>query len=616
MNTNGKTTNQEQGVKTKLLGFIAALSLSLAILITGTAGAEVSSWQQGVSIRPSSASDFGTSSFQQSVDNAATTGVNHVTLIIPVHQSNIYSTDVAMGSDTPTDASLASAVRYIQSKGMGVSFAIHVDPYDRQWRALINPDDRAAWFANYGAILNRYASLGQDLGVGQYVLGTELSSMTDPSVRSSNTEYWRRMIQDVRARYSGILTYSAQHSTYKADLMTLGFWPQLDKIGISAYYGLSSEASPSVDAVKARWDYWNNSQVRVISERYSKPVIFTEVGYVSQDYGLRDPGDGWSLDTPYNGQLQATGYQALFEYWNNYSYVQGVSLWDWKSSPQAGGTGDRDFTPQNKPAQQVMKQWFADSGMRWAPAPSPAPTPAPSPSPSQPATYTAGGQASSPAVVNTPVTVTMSLAASRSVIAPIVDIEIYNGAGQRVSQKVYENQALGTNPVSFAYQWTPGSTGEYTVKVGVFSSGWQSTVYWNNAAYSLTVGTAAAQPSPTPTPTPTPAPSQPQPTQPAPTAPATLSVWWPSDGATVTGVQPFKAVVDGRDFSQYKIYWQVDGGQLNGMGDATNPVPHKVSYVDLSSWKWNATGKYILKFVAKDGAGSVIAEKSAAVTVS
>ncbi len=273
--TYDKTTRKKLSMKMKLLGLIVSFSLGLALLTGGTASAAVSNWQQGVSIRPTSASDFGTSSFQQSVDSAAATGVNHVTLIIPVHQSNIYSTDVAVSSETPTDASLASAVRHIQSKGMGVSFAIHVDPRDHQWRALINPDDRASWFANYGNILNRYASLAQNLGVQQYVLGTELSSMTDPSVRASNTEYWRSMIQNVRARYSGTLTYSAQHSNYKADLMTLEFWPQLDKIGISAYYGLSSEASPSVEAVKSRWDYWNNNQVRVISQRHNKPVVFT-----------------------------------------------------------------------------------------------------------------------------------------------------------------------------------------------------------------------------------------------------------------------------------------------------------------------------------------------------
>lgn len=621
-------------MKGKIVGLIAVLSFALSFAISGGgAHAAVSNWQQGVSIQPTSAIDFASGAFQQSIDNAAASGVDHITLIIPVSQSNIYSTDVSVSGRTPTDQSLAAAANYIKGKGMGVGFAIHVNPNDGQWRAMINPSDRAGWFANYSTILNHYGTLAQNLGVGQFVLGTELSSMTDPAVNASNTDYWVSMIQDVRSRYSGVLTYSAQHSYYKSDLMSLGFWPQLDYIGISAYYGLSDEANPSVESVKANWDRWNNEQVSVISQRYSKPVLFTEVGYVSRDYALRDPGSAFTLDTGYNGQIQATGYQALFDYWNNHSYVQGVSLWDWKSDPNAGGVGDRDYTPQNKPAEEVMKQWFVGSGTA-TPAPTPAPTPT-QPAPTEPASYTADVQLSAAPVVGSPVSLTAAVSSSQPVSSAVVDVEIYNSAGQKVHQQFYENESLSSTAKAFSFDWTPPSAGEFTVKVGIFSSGWQSNLYWNDAAHVFTVGSSTPTTEPTPTepvptePTPSePAPAEPTPTEPTPTeptepqpeptptAPANLSVWWPGDGVTVSGVQPFKGVVDGYDVSKYKMYWQVDGGQLNEMGEGADPVPHKLSYVDLGFWTWSPSKQYTVKFVAKDLAGNVIAEKSIVITVS
>ncbi|HSH56287.1 MAG TPA: hypothetical protein VK983_05720 [Candidatus Limnocylindrales bacterium] len=598
-------------MKIKVTGFIVALAMIFAGLPGAVADAAVSTWQQGISIQPTHNSDFASTSFQQSVDKAAETGVNHVTLIIPVRQSNIHSTDVAVTGDTPTDASLAAASRYIQGKGMSVAFGVHVNPNDGQWRAMINPDDRTSWFANYGAILNRYAVLAQDLGIDQYILGTELSSMTDPSVNASNTENWNAMIREVRARYSGTLTYSAQHSYYKSDLMSLGFWPQLDKIGISAYYGLSNEANPSVQSVKASWDRWNNEQVRTISQRYNKPVIFTEVGYVSRDYALQDPGSAFTLGTAYNGQIQATGYQALFEYWNEYDYMQGVSLWDWRSNPSAGGEGDRDYTPQNKPAEQVMKQWFGSA--------TPAPVPQPTPAPSESASYTVSADLASQAVVNSPVTVATKVAASQPVSGVLVDIELYNSQGQRVHQQFFENESLGTTEKTYEVQFTPVSTGDFIVKVGVFTSGWQKNLYWNDEVQKFTVSSTTVEPAPSqPTPT-QPTPTEPTPTQPTnpdTTASSTVSVWWPGDGVTVNGVQPFKAVVDGRDLSSYKMYWQVDGGVLNLMGDNADSVPHKLSYVDLTHWKWNASKQYTIRFIAHDLNGNVIGEKTVVITVS
>ncbi|MBU6232121.1 MAG: glycoside hydrolase family 6 protein [Patescibacteria group bacterium] len=96
---------------------------------------------------------------------------------------------------------------------------------------------------------------------------------------------------------------------------------------------------------------------------------------------------------------------------------------------------------------------------------------------------------------------------------------------------------------------------------------------------------------------------------------ATVSVWWPTDGATVGGTQPFKALVDSAPVDSYSMYWQVDNGQLNPMPTNNADYPHKEAEVDLSGWHWSSTGAYSVNFVAKDQNNTVIADRQVTIHV-
>lgn len=84
---------------------------------------------------------------------------------------------------------------------------------------------------------------------------------------------------------------------------------------------------------------------------------------------------------------------------------------------------------------------------------------------------------------------------------------------------------------------------------------------------------------------------------------AEISVWWPSDGAEVSGVQPFKAVLDGADLADYEMFWRVDDGELHSMGDSLEDHPHKEASVDVSDSTWNGSGPYQVTFVAESPDG-------------
>ncbi len=115
---------------------------------------------------------------------------------------------------------------------------------------------------------------------------------------------------------------------------------------------------------------------------------------------------------------------------------------------------------------------------------------------------------------------------------------------------------------------------------------------------SLPVSNSNPSPIPTPTPSPTASPN------------ASLNIWWPTNGVSLTGTQPFKTVVDNLPLSGYQMFWQVDNGQLNLMNDNQTDWPHKEASVNLSGWTWRGNGPYNINFVAKDLTGKVLNQSS------
>jgi hypothetical protein len=102
----------------------------------------------------------------------------------------------------------------------------------------------------------------------------------------------------------------------------------------------------------------------------------------------------------------------------------------------------------------------------------------------------------------------------------------------------------------------------------------------------------------------------PPPTTPPAATPGPIDVWWPTEGSRVSGVQPFKAMVENIPLTQYHLYWQVDGDRLNEMIDSSKDYPHKEASIDLTNWRWRGVGRYELTFVSKDLSGALIGKKT------
>jgi hypothetical protein len=105
---------------------------------------------------------------------------------------------------------------------------------------------------------------------------------------------------------------------------------------------------------------WDNRiyLIEVWQRSINKPVIFTECGYPSVDSAAKRPWEEPTSAQP-NLLLQAECYHALFSSFWGKSWFSGVYWWCWNTYPGTDGESLKYFTPRNKPAQAVIKEWYA-----------------------------------------------------------------------------------------------------------------------------------------------------------------------------------------------------------------------------------------------------------------
>ncbi len=465
--------------KTKVVGgaLIGLVMLELTFLAAHSAHAAVSDWQKGATMLPRWNTDFGSDSFKQSLTNLHSAGANAVALVVPFYQSNTGSTDIAPGWNTPTDASLAAGIDQAHALGMSVDLKMLVDSYDGSWRANINPGDRDTWFTKYNQDLVHLAQIAAVHHVELITIGTEMVDMATFAQNSDNTRRWQALIANVRAAYTGKLTYGANsndnsNNPFVDEKKFIGFWPQLDYVGLSAYYSLNSD--DSVASLKGQWDYWNNNDLKAFAQSTGKPLLFAEVGYRSVGGAHYNPWD-WAAGGGADQQEQANDYEALMSYWNDYPYIAGIYWWNWSTDPNAGGSGNTDYTPQGKIAQTTLSKWFVSP-----PAPG---------TPTQTASFSSTGLANPQgAVVGSGVTLTATVTATAAVQSSIIDVEVYNSSDVKVFQQYFDNQQFTQGQTrSFSTTWNPSSAGQYRMTIGVFAPGWVQTYNWNNNATTITV---------------------------------------------------------------------------------------------------------------------------------
>ena len=275
-------------------------------------------------------------------------------------QTTVMENPEVVGKWRRNDSTFINAIEDVHNKGMHVMFKPHLWLGDG-WRSNVNfntDEDWNTWFKFYRKNMLHYAKLAEASKSELLCIGTELRT----SIKQQ-PEAWLLLIKEIKAIYSGKLTYAANWD----DENDLGeFWNALDYIGIQAYFPLTEHKNPALDTIKAGWQKHIKSLER-LSEKYNKPILFTEIGYKSEASATIKP---WEWDTLYSGlsreksdETQQLAYQALFESLWHKDWFKGFYIWQWHthSNQKEKTYKNMDFTPRFKPAENTIAKWFGKS---------------------------------------------------------------------------------------------------------------------------------------------------------------------------------------------------------------------------------------------------------------
>jgi len=111
------------------------------------------------------------------------------------------------------------------------------------WRGEIQPSDE--WFESYSNFINFFAEFAEQNDVELFCVGCEYKETT------GETEQWENVIQGVRERYSGPITYAADWTNYQ----DIEGWDYVDYVGIGAYFPLTLfNSDQTFEELKTVWN--------------------------------------------------------------------------------------------------------------------------------------------------------------------------------------------------------------------------------------------------------------------------------------------------------------------------------------------------------------------------
>lgn len=202
---------------------------------------------------------------------------------------------------------------------------------------------------SYRKFILDYATLAAEEDTALFCIGTELEQFV-----TSRPDFWKQLIIDIKKIYKGKLTYAANWDEYKRT----PFWSQLDYIGIDAYFPVCEDKTPSVACAMQGWEKWKE-EISAFAKAQQRQVLFTEYGYRSVDYTAKEP---WKADrsmTEVNLEGQVNATQALYEAVWDEEWMAGGFLWKWFiHHDKVGGEQNSQFTPQNKPVEETIKDYY------------------------------------------------------------------------------------------------------------------------------------------------------------------------------------------------------------------------------------------------------------------
>ena len=213
---------------------------------------------------------------------------------------------------------------------------------------LNTEEDWKIWEDSYQKYMLHFAAVADSMKAEIFCIGTELGA----SIKE-RPQFWNSFIDTVKQTYHGKLTYAANWDDYK----NVPFWGKLDYIGVDAYFPLANDKTPSINSLNKGWKKYSD-ELQKISIENNRAILFTEYGYRNVDYTGKEP---WKEnDGNQNNHAQANALEAFYQSFAGKSWFAGGYVWKWYVEKPRHRKRDIDFTPQERPALQVIENWYSN----------------------------------------------------------------------------------------------------------------------------------------------------------------------------------------------------------------------------------------------------------------
>lgn len=315
------------------------------------------------------------SDFLEAVDELARLGFNSLQINTPCFQTNGASVDVRVQvgpGRSPSRVQLVRVLNHARQRGLKtllMPIVLFTDPRGNEWRGKIEPDRWKRWWDSYRRNVDYFLDIAIQTDVQVFSVGSELLST------ERQTGQWLALIAKVRRRFKGQLIYSTNWDHYHVPT----FWRHLDLIGINGYWDLTKGADsdrPSSVHLAQRWRQIRR-RVLAFAKTCDRSVIFTEIGYPSLPWALKDPWNYVVSDDQIKADpdTQSLGYAAFLSAWDDLLHppgrvaptgpftngpdLAGVFFYEWDLYHQ-GGEKDRGYGVRGKSTLDLLKTWLSN----------------------------------------------------------------------------------------------------------------------------------------------------------------------------------------------------------------------------------------------------------------
>lgn len=288
------------------------------------------------------------------------TGINWVCLAFPVNQKTYSSTEIYFDfRHNVPDLEIISTINRFHEKNIKVCLKPMINCDDGVWRALINFPDQtmfnedsywSRWFEFYQAFLEHYAEIAEYTKCEMFCLGCEMLGT------EHKEQEWRETIAKVRKIYNGPLVYNTNHG--KEEIAK--WYDAIDFLGTSAYYPVEKAPGASLEEMTAEWEKIA-ANLKKVSERLNKKIIFMEIGCRSALGCAQMPWDFTHREFPYSEEEQANFYESSLSVMSKQDWFMGYFWWDWSTliyNSREQAAQDKGFNIHLKKAEDVIKKWY------------------------------------------------------------------------------------------------------------------------------------------------------------------------------------------------------------------------------------------------------------------